>query len=630
MDFPYFGVLWTPTSPEQHSTAVRILNTLSKKDWHPALQSPGLAVYIQQPPAPYLSALRVCENHGIILGQLFDRSGNRPQSTHTLHDDTPLSRPDIGLCRHLTHKYWGGYIAIFSDPPSDRHWVMRDCSGLLSCYYTTTNSVTIVSSSARFFPFSTAEIIESGSTHSSLGINWQYMRGFLAYSQLQIRDTAIKGVYELLAGETFIRRDSRISIDVTWNPANFSAPTAPETLDASCDALRETTHSCVNAWASLHERVIHSLSGGFDSSLLLALLSQSPKRPHVVCINRHASGPAEDERYFARIAANHTTTELIEWPWNINSDAVIDPSVEQPLDAKPSISSLISPLEVKFFSMLRNAHRFDAVWTGEGGDHLFLALPTSLCFTDFARTHGLRAGFGNVLYNTACLTGRSIPNLLFRTILSSASVAHDTVTRRSLPQTLLHASPHELSSLGAYIEHPWVQLSRNVVPGKQQQILLLSEVLNRLRPIAGTQESVELQPLLSQPIIELCLRIPTYQHLYNGRIRGLARRAFAADLPPEILCRELKGQTTHYALGILRHSLPFVSNWLLHGELVNHGLVNPLNIKALLSEPETITASQIFPLFACVAAEVWVRHWTRILLTRHDDEPNAPDSTSLD
>jgi asparagine synthase (glutamine-hydrolysing) len=629
VDFPYLAVLWTPDIPAQHNAAARILASISEQAWHPTLHKHGLAVFTQEPTTPYLKALRLGDEHGVILGALFSRSSGRLQSTQTLGLDAQLIPLDRQATRHLTTNYWGGYVALFSEPLSGRTCVMRECSGTLSCYYTTVVGVTIVSSDARNLVRLSAITRDSYRNCDSVDINWSYLAGFLAYSQLQIRETAIKNVYELLAGETLIRRDSQISIEVTWNPVEFSAATSPDNLDTNCAELRETTQSCINAWAHLHQCIIHSLSGGFDSSLLLALLCKSPNRPHVVCLTRYASGPAEDERYFARIVAKQANTELIEWPWNMASDALIDPSTIQPLDAKPSISSLMTPSETTFFTMLRTTRRFDAVWTGEGGDHLFLALPTTLCLSDFKKARGFRKGFGSVIYNTARLTGRSIPNLFLRTLFPSASAPQNAITLRSLRHTLLETTPEVLMALEAYIQHPWATMSRNVPPGKRQQILLLSEVLNRLRPIPGTQESMELQPLLSQPIIELCLRIPTYQLLCNGHVRGLARRAFASDLPHEILGREVKGQTTHYALGLLRQSLPRVVTSLLHGELVDNGLVNSKKLKTLLSEPESITASQIFPLFACVAAQAWISAWSRTPLTHHDVARSANASTNL-
>lgn len=613
MDFPYLAILWNPQIPTQQQTALRLLRYNSHANWSTAMQRDGMIVFIQMPPVPYLRTIEFCGDRGILLGVLFDRARNLPQTDSSLRKDRHFLRPDAHTARHLLEDYWGGYIALWADPQSENGWVMRDPSGMLSCYYTTYRDVTLVSSTAQSFLFLTTDCMDDSTASFALDINWPYLSGFLAYSQLQVRDTGLKSVYELLAGETLVRSPSKLAVETTWNPASYSEPRPMDDLAEHGEELRDTAQSCINAWAGLHEHVVHSLSGGFDSSLILALLAHSPRRPHLICLNRYASGPAEDERHYARIAAGTANAELIEIPWNYGHDAAFDPTVDQPLDAKPSITSLMIPLEEPFFRFLRATVQFDAIWTGEGGDHLFLSHPTVPCINDFLQARGLRRGLRDIVYSTARLTGRSIPNLLLRMLLPQTHFAGDPASPRTLSNSLLLTGPHQYRALFGYIQHPWAELIRHVAPGKRQQILLLAEVLNRLRPLPGSQEAVELQPLLSQPLIELCLRIPTYEHLCDGRTRGLARRAFASDIPAEILHRELKGQTTHFALGLLSRNLRVVSALLLNGTLMSRGLLNRFQLEPLLSEREPISASQIFPLFACIAAEAWTRTWSRTL-----------------
>ena len=351
MDFPYLAILWNPQIPTQQQTALRLLRYNSHANWSTAMQRDGMIVFIQMPPVPYLRTIEFCGDRGILLGVLFDRARNLPQTDSSLRKDRHFLRPDAHTARHLLEDYWGGYIALWADPQSENGWVMRDPSGMLSCYYTTYRDVTLVSSTAQSFLFLTTDCMDDSTASFALDINWPYLSGFLAYSQLQVRDTGLKSVYELLAGETLVRSPSKLAVETTWNPASYSEPRPMDDLAEHGEELRDTAQSCINAWAGLHEHVVHSLSGGFDSSLILALLAHSPRRPHLICLNRYASGPAEDERHYARIAAGTANAELIEIPWNYGHDAAFDPTVDQPLDAKPSITSLMIPLEEPFFSL---------------------------------------------------------------------------------------------------------------------------------------------------------------------------------------------------------------------------------------------------------------------------------------
>jgi hypothetical protein len=56
--------------------------------------------------------------------------------------------------------------------------------------------------------------------------------------------------------------------------------------------------------------------------------------------------------------------------------------------------------------------------------------------------------------------------------------------------------------------NPWSASCEGLPPGKQYQIFYLADVLNRDRGISGVYRGYQHHALLSQPLIELCLRIP--------------------------------------------------------------------------------------------------------------------------
>ena len=95
-------------------------------------------------------------------------------------------------------------------------------------------------------------------------------------------------------------------------------------------------------------------------------------------------------------------------------------------------------------------------------------------------------------------------------------------------------------------------------------------------------------PLLSQPLVELCLRIPTYVLIRSGRDRALARRAFANDLPAEIIARYAKGRADHHSRNILDANLAFVRELLLDGALVQKGLLNRTNLELYLTRTDRL------------------------------------------
>lgn len=613
MDLPYLAILWNPFDPGQSQVAATAIGRVPNRLWVPVLQQAGIAVYSRNSLVPYLCAHVICEGRGVLLGALFKTRGQYGQSARELASDAQLAVAEDATMHRLTHDHWGCYVAMISNPSNGKWWALRDCSGMIPCYYAHAQGVTLFASDARHF------LPLSGSAREiplmSFDINWRYIAAFLSHSQLQIRETGIAGVYELLAGEVASCQDGRFTVNLQWNPLDFIEPDPGATIHSICDSMRRVLQSCIDAWAGIHESLLHSLSGGFDSSLVLALLARSRRRGHVICINRYADGPAEDERRYARISATVTHTPLLEWPWEFGQQSIDVKRLPTTLGAKPSITATVSPLENQFLALLRASYKFDAIWTGEGGDHVFMAMPTDLIVRDSIRLRGFGSPLIEALRSASQLTGHSIPRLALRALCPHFGTPDRTlgVSRGALSFVAKHAI-QDLDLL-TYSCHPWTAIARNAPPGKRQQILLLAEAIHRRRPPPLTQGCVELQPLLSQPIMEECLRVPTYHLLYQGRSRGLARHAFADIIPAEILHREVKGQTTHHAIGLLDRSMPFLSEYILTGELARRDLLNRRTLEPIVTRKVPISASHILPLFACLAAEAWIGNW---IGTPHD------------
>lgn len=259
-------------------------------------------------------------------------------------------------------------------------------------------------------------------------------------------------------------------------------------------------------------------------------------------------------------------------------------------------------MECSYLAELRSLHNFDSIWTGEGGDHLFIAYRTDFGLLDFVEAYGLSPAILSIALDSSKLTGTCIPILLYNAFTHRLRIAaHRSVKLGSLRRP----SPDENVST----DHPWLSQSLESPPGKREQIRLLAEVLHRHYPGPGSLDSLSQHPLLSQPLIELILRIPTYTLLQSGATRGLARRAFADALPRTILHRESKGETTHSLAGILHRSAGFMNEILLGGVLRKHDLIDPALIATIQNRHTSWAAQEILPLCAAAAAEIWSRTW---------------------
>jgi asparagine synthase (glutamine-hydrolysing) len=123
----------------------------------------------------------------------------------------------------------------------------------------------------------------------------------------------------------------------------------------------------------------------------------------------------------------------------------------------------------------------------------------------------------------------------------------------------------------------------------------------------GDPERVE--PLTSQPLLELCLRIPTFILASGAEDRSLARRAFSQDVPANILARRSKGSIEAFIRQTILNNVRFVRGMLLDGVLVRENLLDRQRLEVALSgRPERIAGAPAC-LFDFLGIEAWARRW---------------------
>jgi asparagine synthase (glutamine-hydrolysing) len=160
-----------------------------------------------------------------------------------------------------------------------------------------------------------------------------------------------------------------------------------------------------------------------------------------------------------------------------------------------------------------------------------------------------------------------------------------------------------------YIWQPWLADCSDIPPGKRWQICLLACLIHRHRPIPALQYACEHHPLFSQPLLELCLRIPIYVLLQGGVNRALERAAFWDRVPGEIIQRENKGTVSTSIMTKVRECLPFLRELVLDGVLVKERIVERTSLEPFLVGNRPVTHRVLWPFLSCIAAEVWARKW---------------------
>jgi asparagine synthase (glutamine-hydrolysing) len=599
--FRYVGLIWDSTAAMDSAAAGPICRALqAREEWRAELIRPGLLVFATGARPLANRAYPLVAERGVVLGKLFRRNDldRHPLSELSLTgQDTDRILRTGG--RALVEDFWGRYVAFFHDA-TGRSLVLRDPSGALPCFRLKHQGVSII--------FSWLEDVLCIMPWLPLPtVNWSALAAHILFIKLGGHDTALDGVRRVLPGEAVTFGPAEESPALLWNAATL----AREPLDLkqvqAAGQLRRTVRSVAQHWASCHERLLLRLSGGVDSSILLSCLDSNSSPALVTCLNYHSQGADSDERQYARLAATRAGRTLIER----ERDARV--SLEQVLHVArtPAPSNYVGRLGAAGLDAELAAELgATAMFTGAGGDQLFFELRCSWPAADYLSLRGPDSGFPTAAMDAARLGKVSVWRAMREALwhrLREADPWQDAGTYLSLVR---HEALPRAQERHPYV-HPALLPGHGLPVGKLNQTLQLLHPLDYYDPYETDTAPELINPLLSQPLIELCLRLPSYVLTQGGRGRALARQAFAGDLPVEIATRRAKGGMGEHIRLVLQRNLDFARSVLLDGELVRRGILDRAKVEEALSgRPTTLTAHTL-EIHVYIGIEAWLRRWQR-------------------
>jgi asparagine synthase (glutamine-hydrolysing) len=97
-------------------------------------------------------------------------------------------------------------------------------------------------------------------------------------------------------------------------------------------------------------------------------------------------------------------------------------------------------------------------------------------------------------------------------------------------------------------------------------------------------------------------------HFDAGRSRGLARRAFVAEVPEPILQRQWKDRPLHYVADVIHRNLDFIRATLLEGVLVKEGILDRAAVELAVRAAPSRSSAISGELMNDLDLELWVRN----------------------
>lgn len=592
----YIAWIWDPGDAASVVESAHLASRFQdQKSWSRAFTRPGLEVHVTGCRS-HSNEIYTVANAGVILGKLFTHNDGSSLDAPTKLPDNDAHAIQMSAGRDLIAHYWGRYVAFLCDPDQRTVRVLRAPCGSLPCLGLRLGRLQLYCS---WMP----DLALAGLDQWS--INWPVVCAILCGALPDLRQTGLQGLSQLLGGECIAHKGTQCERTFYWDPVRISEVLTD--LDGAARLMHSVVVDCVRAWRGCHEKVHQTLSGGLDSSIIATSQDRSSLRS-TTFFNYYLDESDSDEREYARLVANHLDVELIEWEHNpfLSLQGLLRMH-RLPLPPLCLHSLEFSERETEFCAQ-RGA---TAIFGGHGGDQTFYTAPATPCAASYVARRGLRPSAWGVLLDAAYRDRRSIWHVL-REVRERRSHGFllGTQLGKYRPVTLIDTDIIEQvrRTTPEWI-HPLLRDPTGTDPARlvhAEQVLPADDYYDHF---CGPDYPERISPLLSQPVVELCLRLPRELLNRGGWTRAVARRAFANDLPYAIVTRREKGGVRDHFRSILRCNRDFARELLLDGELAQRNIINRKMTETALSGDPTRAQTDTLELAILLCAIGWLRQF---------------------
>jgi asparagine synthase (glutamine-hydrolysing) len=520
----------------------------------------------------------------IVIGHCFSR-----ERVSTRHNPLVHSGDATAYARSLLRTHWGAYLAVLRDERGGCWQVMSDPSGLLPVFRIVTSDQVILSSD----PALLEQVLRQ-----KLQVCWNSVLNHLRRPDQRQRGTCLSGVDELPPGVLLDPSMPEASERALWKPSDHFPSDPLPTFELARAELRAVAIDVLAAWQEALGPVAVAVSGGVDSSFICGALAAG--QHEFGCITLATAEASGDERHFARLLAGHLGRPLQELTYD---PAILGPdSLASRGLPRPSRRTFVFAVDRM---LAYGAKKLGAavVFDGNVGDNLFCYLYSAVPVADRLRAEGPAPGALSTLLDMCRVTGCDFSTMARATLRELLGG-----NRAPTPNCDMRFLSSDAS--GCEDGQPLTQwLSKVDGPhkGKRDHIALILRGQHNVHGISS--RAPRLSPLLSQPLLETCLKIPTWHWPTGGINRALARSALATELPAELSTRKAKPGPDSFIRRAYERNKHQLHAMLRDGLLASNGLLDLVKLDQAFVGDAPSDWNDARRVLDLAEAENWAKSW---------------------
>lgn len=433
-------------------------------------------------------------------------------------------------------KLYGMFAFAIWDNNRKRLFLARDRLGKKPLYFTSLDDKLLFGSEIK-------SILQYSEIERKVDI--QALHHYLTFSYVPGPRTMFKGIKKLLPGHTLCFENGNIEIKRYWD------------LSLDTSGTRQSDEYYINKVKELLTEAIRSrlmsevplgafLSGGLDSSTVVALMSSLMDEPVKTITASFEEGGSYDEARYARIVADHFGTEHHDVVLK-SKDIGILPEIiwhfdEPVLDASAIPEYMIAEKAKQYLTV---------VLVGEGSDELFMGYLQHRLLPDIYNYQKPFPGFikRNIAHEAAKFLGCAIPIRKAKRYLGFAANLSKTLGDQKEMYRIMIGRFTESEKNGLCISHP--EVSEDALAPYFQDENFLNNMLsfeikvnlpdNYLMNVdkMTMAHAIEARvPFLDHKLVEFAGSIPADLKLRGSDEKYILKKAMKGILPDEIIRRK--------------------------------------------------------------------------------------------